>query len=239
LWLRVTPYEVSTLPFQAKNGRLQQTIGIRAAIEAFYGTEPTAISAEKLPPLKLVSRIENNFSINLAAEIPFPKLNEIANTQLRGMSFEEGGKKVRIDSAIFYGSEGNLILGLTLSGSVNGLVYLVGTPYYDKQTGSLRLGNIDFDVRTRNVLVHSAAWLFHKKLSAMLEDKLVFPMREQLEPVRNEISAWMAADRQLDLFRFSGSVDAFDLDRIDITPEAVKGYFVFSGKMKFRMVVGQ
>jgi hypothetical protein len=103
----------------------------------------------------------------------------------------------------------------------------------------LRLGNIDFDVRTRNVLVHSAAWLFHKKLAAMLEEKLVFPMRGQLEPVRNEISSWMAADRQLDLFRFSGSVDAFDLDRIDITPEAVKGYFVFSGKMKFRMVVGQ
>ncbi len=238
LWVHVTPVEVATLPLLAKNGFLRQTIGIRAVIEAKYGNEPSAIQTEKPPPLKIVSRLENNFNICLAAEIPFPRLDELANSQLQGMTFEQGRKKVQIVNVTLFGSNGNLVLAISLTGNINGLVYLVGNLYYDKSSGSLRIGNLDFDVKTRNVLVHSAAWLFHKKISVALAEKLVFPLRSQLEPIRRDISAWMAADRQLDDFRFNGSVESFDLDRVDITRESVMGYFNFSGMLKFRMVAG-
>jgi hypothetical protein len=238
LWLRVTPVEISALPLQSKDGCIRQTIGIRALIEASYGDEPATLPAGKPPPLKIVSRIESDFNINLAAEIMFPKLDELANAQLKGLSYAQGGKKVTVERVTTFGSEGKLIFGITLSGSLNATVYLAGLPYYDKPAGTLRIGDLDFDIRTRNVLAHSASWLFHKKLTATLEGKLIFPLREQMESVRRELSEWMTADRQLDIFRFSGSVDAFDLDRVDITPAALQGTFIFSGKMKFRMVAG-
>jgi hypothetical protein len=239
LWVHVTPVQVATLPLLAKNGFMQQMIGIRAVIEANYGDEPSFIQVEKPPPLKIVSRLENNFNICLAAEIPFPKLDELANAQLRGMTFEQGRKKVQITNVTLFGSDGNLVLSISLTGSINGQVYLVGNLYYDKPAGSLRIGNLDFDVKTRNVLVHSATWLFHKKIAAAFEERLVFPLRSQLEPIRRDMSAWMAADRQLDNFRFNGSVESFDLDRVDITRESVKGYFNLKGMLKFRMVAGQ
>ena len=235
LWVHITPVEISALPLKSTNGQMHQTIGIKASIKAVYDNEPSAIPSEKPPPLKIVSRIEDRFNINLSAEIQFSKLDEIANAQLKGLTYEQSGKKVRVIKVETFGSDGKLVLGITLEGSMNGTVYLAGNPFYDKPSGLLKIGELDFDIRTRNVLAHSASWLFHKKLTSTLESKLVFPLREQLESVRKELSRWLEADRQLDIFTFRGSVDSFELDRVDITPESVKGNFIFIGKMNLRM----
>ena len=54
---------------------------------------------------------------------------------------------------------------MSFSGSNSGIAYFTGKPFYDSNKKIIEVRDIDFDVKTKNLLLKSADWLFNKRIT--------------------------------------------------------------------------
>ncbi len=231
IWARITPAEVRTVPLQSSAGVLHLSIGIKALCELFYGSEPAFTVQESLPDLKITSRLENDFHVSIMLDLPFRHLNELARQQLVGYEIAQGKYKVTVMDVFLYGNADKLQVALNLSGSLNGTIYLSGKPSYDKETSSLRINDLNFDIHTRNLLLKSASWIFHHNLLQTIGSKLEYPVGEELKSARTQLQTFLESNSKMESFRISGNIKNLDLDDIRITRESVKAVFSFAGSL--------
>ena len=218
LWAKITPVELSTIPLSGSaTGIINQSIGIKATTELFYGREPEYTINSTLPDINIISKLDNSFKVNLPVDITFEHLNNLAKQQMKGYKITQGKYTITINDLEIYGNNDNLVVAVDVSGNVNGKLYLTGKPYYDKASSTLRLLDLDFDIKTKNVLVKSASWLFKHGLKETLQKKLEYPIGEQLQQTKKELITYLDQNRKLDMFTLSGSIQSLDLDGIIIS----------------------
>jgi hypothetical protein len=237
LWLKLSPAQLTSVPIQGKGGNMLSSLGLKALVELYYGREPACTVNTELPPLKLTSALPEQFNINLSLDIPLSYINSLARTSMHGYTMSYGRYKVIVKDITIYGQGDKLIVELPVDGTVKGTIYLAGTPEFNKDSLSIVLSNLDFSVATKNVAVKTASWLFHSPLVQKLRSKLVFPVGEQLHSARAAVAASLRENRSIENFRINGLVDRLEPDQIRITPESVKAYFVFTGRVKVVMNV--
>ena len=218
------------LPLQGNTGLLNPTIGITAITELNYNEIPDSIVQGNLPELKITSRLDNDFNINVPVKVPFEQINQLVRQQLVGYNLNQGKYHIRVKDCFFYGSGDKLVVALNVDGSLNGTIYLAGRPVYDKDSSAIRILDLDFDIRTKNVLVKSASWVYHKGIVNMVKDKLSYPVGDQLLQVRKMLQAWLDQNQKLNMFRINGRIDKLDIEDFRITKNSVNVLCVFGGK---------
>jgi hypothetical protein len=235
VWAKITPIEMSTIPLQTTTSIIDHSIGIKAVTALSYGREPEYSVNSTLPEIRITSRIDNSFQINLPVDIPFEKINELARQQMVGYQVTQGTHQIRVNDLSVYGHGDDLVVALNVSGSINGTIYLAGKPFYDKDSSSIKIRDLDFDIRTKNVLYKSASWIFHHGLVQTLEKKLQFPVGKDLEQTRKEIQSYLDQHRKLDIFTMDGTIRNLTLNEMIITKNSVKVYFVLEGNINVKM----
>jgi hypothetical protein len=231
IWAKITPYEIRAVPITALSGVIRFTAGIKARSELFYGNEPEYQVSDSLPFLKITSLLENDFNLNLVLDIPFRHINDLTQQQLAGFRMTEGKYTVTVKDVFLYGNGDNLVVALNVDGSIRGTIYLTGKPLYDPEKRSITVAGLDFDIRTKNVLLKSASWIFHHGLIKAIASKLEFPVGDQLQLIRKSVQSYLDQDTKLDYFRISGNLDKLDIQGILITKSSVKAVFNLSGKI--------
>ncbi len=232
LWVKITPLEITTVPLQGSQEMMNHTIGIKAYTELFYGDEPAYQVNETLPDLKITSRLDDDFRISMGVDVPFPVINEVAAKQLVGKQFQQGKYLIEVKDVFLYGSGGKLVIALKIAGSVRGTIYLSGKPYYDRESSSLKVKNLDFDIRTKNVLIKSASWIFHQNLLQTLSQQLTFPLGDQLNSAQNQLQSFLDGNKKVQYFGISGAIDKPEIGDILITRASIKTMIIFTGKLK-------
>lgn len=235
LWAKITPLEISMVPIEGSVDIIHHTIGIKAYTELFYGDEPAFHLNETLPDLKITSRLDNDFRISLGVDVPFTNINEIARKQLEGYQYTQGKYRVEIKDIFLFGSEDKLVVALNIAGTIKGTIYLAGKPFFDKETSSLKIKDVDFDIRTKNVLIRSASWLFHQDLVKVLEQKLAFNIGDQLKSAQSQLQSYLDGNKKIQYFGISGTIDTPGIGDILITRESVKPIIIFTGKIRIAL----
>ena len=235
VWARITPMELRAIPLTSAQGILSFTAGVRARAELFYGDEPPYRLIDSLPDLKITSRLDNDFNLNLALEVPFTHLNSLARQELIDYRMTEGKYTVVVKDVDLYGNGENLVVALKVEGSIRGTIYLAGKPEYDPGTKSLVVAGLDFDIRTKNVLMKSASWIFHHGLVKTLSSKMVFPVGQQLEQIRQSVQSYLSPGTKMDYFTLTGTLDKVEIRDIMIAKSSVKAVFNISGKLQVNL----
>jgi len=66
---------------------------------------------------------------------------------------------------MLYGMDNeNLVIKVSFEGSEKGIFYLTGKPVFDVATKIIELRDLDFDIKSKNTLLRTAAWLFNKRI---------------------------------------------------------------------------
>jgi hypothetical protein len=199
-WLQVNPQNIQLTSMYARQDSLNLFFGLSAR---------PVISFEK--PDEQTSWVPNisdfrrnpGFTIFLDARLNYDSLSRILNEQLKGkkLDINKGpvNKTFIVKKCSVYGT-GNerLILKIEFSGSNSGIIYLTGKPVYNSFAETLEIRELDFDIRTKNLLLRNAEWLFNKKILAELN-----------KYTRFDLSSWffnakMAAHAQLNREWVSG-----------------------------------
>ncbi len=189
-WLKINPQRIRINNLFALNDSLYIFLGLSAKPAISF--EKPAEQSSWVPNLGTFSR-KPGFTIFLDAVLSYDSLSVILNQQLVGKEFDFRKlfikKKFIIDSCKIYGA-GNekLIIKVNFSGTNNGVVYLLGKPVYNKDKRSLEVTGIDFDIKSKNILLGSADWLFDKKITKEIAKQARFDLGAYIDTAKTSIN---------------------------------------------------
>ena len=166
-WLQINPQKLKLNNFYVQNDSLNIFLGMTA--------RPVIRFEKPNDVFTLVPNLDNSlpkpgFNIFLDAVLNYDSLSNILNAQLKNkqFNFEKGKikKTVMVNDCRIYGS-GNerLIIKMSFSGTNNGVTYFTGKPFYDDKNRIIEIRDIDFDVKTKNLLLKTADWMFSRRIT--------------------------------------------------------------------------
>lgn len=185
-WLKINPQRVRLINMFARNDSLNIFLGM---------TAKPVISFERSSDLMtLAPNIDNSvskpgFNIFLDAVLHYDSLSTILNAQLKDREFDlSNGKQkrvIRIQDCRIYGTGNeNLIIKMSFTGSNSGIAYFTGKPFYDEKKKMIEVRDIDFDVKTKNLLLKSADWLFNKRITNEIAKVSKFDLSHYVDTAR-------------------------------------------------------
>lgn len=235
-WIRTTPQQLYSTPIEGQYGILQTTLGIQCLMEVFMGKTPkTAAKATNMPQYKQYKSTDEKFSINILGDIPFEMVDSVAKSIMVGETFGEGRHQIKVDSIEVYGQEEELIIGLQVSGFINGKIYLNGTPYYNQENSSIQVKDVDFKISTKNVLAKIVNLFYKKGLKRKLEENLVFSLKEELSLVKEMTRSELFNMEIMPNVKLNGFLESLDVNKIFLTQEGIKVDLDMRGKMSVKM----
>jgi hypothetical protein len=131
--------------------------------------------------------------------------------EVGGTEFERRGRMVRLDSVRVFGvGGGRLAVEVLTSGDVVSRLFLTGTPELDPATGVFSIPDLDYDVRTRSVLIATLAWLGNSTVRDLLRQRASWPATPAVDWLEDRLMEGL--NRNLsDELRVSGAVEGIKI----------------------------
>ena len=189
-WLKINPQKIRINNMFAFNDSLNIYLGLSA--KPVISFEKPLEQHSTVPNIGTFSR-EPGFSIFLDAILNYDSLSAIMNENLAGKKFDfKKGfikKKFIIDECKVYGGGfEKMIIKIKFSGTNDGVVYLVGKPVYNKDKRTIEIADVDFDIKSKNILLGSADWLFDKKITKEISKNARFELGNYIDSAKTSIN---------------------------------------------------
>ncbi len=185
-WLQINPQKFRINNIFINKDSLNIFLGLSA--KPVISFEQPAEKRSWVPNLGPYSR-QQGFSVFLDAVLDYDSLGRLMNEQLQGKEFDFKKafikKKFIIDTCRIYGGgHDKLVIRVDFSGTNKGVVYLVGKAVYKKDTRTIEVEDIDFDIKSKNLLLGSADWLFDKKITKEISKSARFELGGYIDSAR-------------------------------------------------------
>jgi len=231
LWLRVTPKAISAVPVSGNKDVIRHISSIQAVTECFTGKQPPYKINTVLPDLTPATKLNDNFLINVTSYIPYDYIDSLSKALLINTSYKFGNKSITITGVNVYGGEDKLIVETEVTGSLNGKLYFSGKPVYRVSDSNIVVSNLEFHLKTRNILLKSASWLANGGIERIIEKKMTYPigsnLRETYDLIQQNIKHYEIAEG----FYLSGQLARMDVQQPVLTRESIIEPLAFEGKV--------
>lgn len=233
-WLTVVPKEVRMAPLEARNGTLNTRIGISSYIAVTTDGKPEVKLNKTLPKLIVDSRMKDEVQVGLTANIPYTHASKLLQEQVARQTYKfDGGKsELTVNEAAISPSGEQLVLMLDVNGKTKaglftkkivGKIYLRGTPYYDAESASIKVRDVDYDLDTKDKLLSTASWLAKNKFKDMIQQQVNIPVKAELENAKKMLQASLDQQGRVhESVLLRGSIREISPDNIYLTPEGIK-----------------
>jgi len=235
LWVRISPKNVYVSPFTTNGQKLYVAISIQAVIESFMGIQPVQNKLTTLPPFTVSANQPKDFNLNIATDITYEKISELAKSQLQNKTFSEGNKSITITDLSVFGSEGKAIFVADVIGSIKGRIYFTGTLGYNAETMSIEVLQPEFDIKTKNALVKSANWLLNGFIIKKITPYLTYPVQDELTTMKTEANKMLTNYKVYDGVDLTGKLHTISVQRIDLVPGAIRLHANVGGNIALKV----
>lgn len=222
LWIRISPKDILVTPFSTSGNKINMAIALYAQIESFMGAEPKPNSPEILPEFKYVNRPAQQFNLNIAADVTFDKISEMAKKELLNKTFTEGKKSITITDLSIFGSEGKAVFVADVTGSFKGRIYFKGNMIYNPVKMAVEITDPEFDVKTQSSLVRSANWLLHGLILKKIAPYLTYPVKEDLEKMKTDVNKMLTNYPIYNGVTLQGKLNNLSVTNLNLVPGAVR-----------------
>lgn len=220
--LTIEPLKIFAQQLSSDGKTLSFSFGIEAYIQANMGgvlTDSPEHTITDLPDIHFVDHLESGYHIMAPIEVTYAGIESFAKPHV-----EKPHKLKGIDTLVknltLYGSGTQLAAGIEFSMpsfGADGQLYLLGTPVYNATTMSVSVAEFDYTLTTQSLLLDIAQTVgegFFPDLRATVEEKLVFPLEDQLTKLREKLADVIAEHSIGSSVVLRGTVDT-------MTPEAL------------------
>jgi len=231
-WLIINPVGVSATALQAKAGQISMSIGIKSYISTISGDMPHPVVNNTVPQLEQNTGTDNSFNATLSGEVTYAFASQMLQSQVGGQTYtlDDNKYSMKVDSISLSGNADYILIRLDLEGkqltgnhkTIKGTVYMQGVPYYDPEDMTIKVKNLDYSVKTKNVLIKSAGWLLKAGLENEVRKHLVFPLKDKLEDTRQALQKSINNNVRInDNAYFKGNVNSIEPLAIYLTPFSI------------------
>jgi hypothetical protein len=183
------PQKIYATPLSIQNNKIYGKLGFDLLSQVYVADSMMpSPPVNQIPNLTFLSKIKDTFSLKTQTYIPYNQATAIARRLFvdSTFSFQEGKYQVVVKDIEMYYEDNKMVFKNTLSGSYNGIVYIQGNPYYDSISQKIKLQNTEFQLKTKNILHKTVAWLFEGKLERNIESNFEMEMTPYIEKSKQE-----------------------------------------------------
>jgi hypothetical protein len=229
-WLTLSPVEVYLTPLSCDKKKVKLNAGLSTYIDTKLGDKPVIARKYTLAPPVIKDKMDNKFNVELPVTIDFKMATELANRNFKDSVFEVSKKKkIKVNDILIYGKGGEVFVKADLAGSFNGLVFFRGQPAFDTLANKIYFKDIDFDLKTKNVLYKTAAWLLHGTIKKIMAKNFVYDITKDIEGAKISIKKYLSDYEYANMLVIKGSIDDLLLKKIITDEESIKVVFYTSG----------
>jgi hypothetical protein len=121
------------------------------------------------------------------------------------------------------------MLSVQFSGTKKGTLYLVVQPYIDQQQ-HLKIREVDYELRTKSVLLHSAKWILSSKLKEQLTAKIDVDLSPILAETKTAIEQQINGEITKGVW-LSGKIEELSVQNLILTT----GHLVVDSRLTGRL----
>jgi hypothetical protein len=187
--------------------------------------------------------LQEAVQLRLVAGLDYATATRLANDNLskQTFSFENGKHQIRIEDILLYGKGNTLVAKVKLVGKakagwigkkkIDGTYYFKGTPYYDAKSMEIRIKDFDFDIKSRDILLQSAEWLFKSTFRKQVEAQLRYPIQKELAEVRKMAENSIKQQSLGEFLTLSGRIDRLEPNEVQLSERYILLFISSSGSL--------
>jgi hypothetical protein len=228
-----------------------QTIGIadltlkNEGQKAFFTTQLTAqpvfstnrldLDKVKLPQNTPQNTKENKSILHLRTIASYDSINRFLIRDFDTQQISINPKKqILINKVQILGPQADrLVLAIEFSGSKKGIFYLVAEPYIDIDQ-HLRMRKVDFEIKTKSVLLHSAKWLLDAKVKEQIEANLDVDLSPILKESQKSIEKQINGEISKGVW-LNGNITELRVEQLQFSSAYFIIDFELSGHLKLKI----
>jgi hypothetical protein len=186
------PQQIGIADLTLKNEGQKAYFTTQMVAQPLFSTNALALPTSRLPKNTPQPNATTTSIFNLRTVASYDSVNRFLLRDFDTQQIKITDKKyINIDKVQILGPQGErLVLSVQFSGTKKGTLYLVVQPYIDLQQ-HLRIREVDYELRTKSVLLHSAKWMLNSKL----KEQLTANIDVDLSPILTESKA--AIEKQI------------------------------------------
>ena len=155
-------------------------------------------------PESVQSRVPNlsssanpgGFNVFLEAALQYDSLSQVMNGYLANKRFDisEGliKKHMIIKETTLSGDTlGNLLIRVDFTGSFDGTAFFTGRPVYNTEKKSIEVEDLQYDLKTRNLFLKTAKWLFNKRIISELQKYSSIELGHYYDTASVALNSWL------------------------------------------------
>lgn len=236
-WLKVIPAQVMMTPLTGQGKQAKALVGIKCYTETVIGLKPEVTINPVIPSLQTVNQIPDIVQIGLSGEISHEYASKVVKERFLNKSylFNDGKYNITLISIDLYGSGENLVIKAGVTGSIDGIIYLKGKPYYDPATQAVSLQGLDYDLDTKNKLVKTASWLAKGKFIKSMQEAFKIPLGNQISQAKELIQANLTNKQIAKGIILNGQLEELTPSDVYITPTSIIATVLAKGKVDVKI----
>lgn len=214
------PKKLRMQNINAQNDLLNIKIGITATPVISFEKPEATVTA--VPDINTMAAPEG-FNIHLEAALQYDSLSKVLNGYMINKRFDLADgifkKHIIIQETMVSATEnGDLLIRLDFTGSFDGTAFFTGKPVYNPDKKTIEVQDLDYDLRTKNLLLKTAKWLFNKRIVSELKKYTSFELSEYYATATLSLNSWLNREWTKGI-RGAGNVKDLKLTAVHATPQ--------------------
>ncbi|OYU84598.1 MAG: hypothetical protein CFE24_06050 [Flavobacterium sp. BFFFF2] len=230
-WFQLVPKELQVSDAVLSNKQITLQLGMLCNMHTRIGDKPTFVFDPSKIQLKSVKEIPNELKLSIAAVSTYEQAGKLMAQNFQGKSFGDK-RKVTVDQVALWPKNNKIVIALTLSGSVNGTLYLTGIPNYNAVTQEIFMDNMDYVLDTKGVLSRTANWLLQGVILKKMQESCRFSIKNNLETARQSMQPYLKNYSPQKGITLNGTLEQLDFDSVQMTPTAMVAFITAKGLVK-------
>jgi hypothetical protein len=153
---------------------------------------------------------------------------------LKDQVFEAGSNKIKVNHLRLYPENERMGVEVSFEGTKKGTIYLNGLPVYDSAKQEVRVNDLQYDLKTKNVLLKSAKWLLNETIRKKMQESMVVSVAPEIKDAKKSMNE--ALNQKLDGgVKLNGKVNDIQIKELQVRPEELFIRVRLSGKMGVSM----
>lgn len=234
-WFKLIPIELYVTEAVLKNQKITLEMGLKCDMQTMVGMEPkNNYDASKIV-LKPVSKMPEKVTVSVAAVSTYQSASKIITKNFKGQEFASGKRKVAVQNVEIWQKDKKIIIALSLSGSLNGNIYLSGYPNFNALSKEIYFDELNYVLDTKNVLLKSANWLLQGTILNKIKESCRYSIQENLDEGKKNMEPYLNNYSPMKGVFVNGSLEDFNFEKVELTNKAIIAFITTSGKMNIKI----
>ena len=225
------PSQIGIDDLVLKNEGQKAVFTTQITAQPLFSTNALNMPYARLPQNTPRAGASNESVFNLRTVATYDSINHFISRDFDTQQiYITNNKYINIDHVKILGPQGErLMLSVQFSGKKKGTLYLVVQPYIDQQQ-HLKVREVDYELRTKSVLLHSAKWILSSKLKEQLTAKIDADMSPILAETKTAIEQQINGEITKGVW-LSGKIEELSVQNLILTT----GHLVIDSRLTGRL----